>query len=68
MFAHFFGDLAIISNCIEAMSRALLGPLPFFIVFGFNQVYKITIFLVIGVLNVSGFLQFALITNQRFNS
>ena len=66
VFAHIFGDLAVICNCIEAMSRAFFGPLPFSVVFGFNQVYKITTFLVIGVLNVSGFLQFAIIANQRF--
>ena len=65
VFAHVFGNLAIISNCIEAVLRAIVGPLPFFVVFGFNQIYKITTFLVIGVLNVSGFFQFALIMNYK---
>ena len=63
VFAHFFAVLGILSSCIEAILRACYGPLPFFIVFGFTQVFKVCVNLIIGVLNVSGFLQFAIIMN-----
>ena len=66
VFAHISGDIAIISTCAEAAARAWNGPLPFLVVFGFNQIYKIFIFLLVGVLNVSAFLQFSIITNQRY--
>ena len=66
VFAHIFGDIAIISSCIEATLRALFGPLPFPVVFGFNQFYKVSLRLVQGVLNVSAVLQLAIITNQKY--
>ena len=62
--AHFFGDFAIISSCIEMILRALLGPLSFYTIFFFNQVYKFGLRLLQGTLNVSAFLQIAIITNQ----
>ena len=65
VFAHIFGDIGIISNCIEAALRATIGPLPFSVVFAFNQIYKVFINLLTGVLNVSALLQLAIITNQR---
>ena len=66
VFAHICCDIVIISNCLEAILRAVIGPLPFLVIFGFNQVYKIFVILGTGVLNVSACLQVAIITNQRY--
>ena len=67
VYAHICGDIAIIliSSCVEAVGMAWIGPHPFSVVFGFMEFYKIFMVLMIGVLNVSAFLQFGIITNLR---
>ena len=44
--------------------RSMLGPLSFYTIFCFNQVYKFGLCLLQGTLNVSDFLQIVIITNQ----
>ena len=68
VFAHFFLDSAVISGSATAIMKALVGPLPFYLIFLFNQIYKVFAVLTIGVLNVSAFLQFSIITNQRWGT
>ena len=67
VFAHLFVDIYVILNCVEAIIRAAFGPLPFLVVFGFDQLYKLFKILPVGVLNVSACIQFSIITNQRYN-
>ena len=66
VYAHICGDIAIISTCVEAVVMAWIGPLTFSVVFGFMEFYKVFMVLMIGVLNVSAFLQYGIITNQRY--
>ena len=60
------GDLAIIIISVGSCIRAAFGPLPFIITFLFIESYKILMMALVGVCNVSAFVQFAIITNQRF--
>ena len=59
------GDLAIFIMSVGACARALLGPLPFFLTFALVESYKILMMALLGACNVSAFVQFAIITNQR---
>ena len=60
------GDLAIIIISVGSCIKAAFGPLPFIITFLFIESYKILMMALVGVCNVSAFVQFAIITNQRF--
>ena len=65
VYAVLFIDLVVINSCNVSMCKIIYGPLPFMVVFVFNQFYKGFAILAIGVFNVSAFLQFTIITNHR---
>ena len=57
--------LAILTMCVEAFIFSVFGTLPSVVIFIFAQIYIVSVTLLIGVFNVSSFLQVAIITNQR---
>eukprot|EP00092_Neocalanus_flemingeri_P042816 GFUD01046966.1.p1 GENE.GFUD01046966.1~~GFUD01046966.1.p1 ORF type:complete len:105 (-),score=12.27 GFUD01046966.1:20-289(-) len=40
VFAHMFLDAVIVSDCLEFALWSVVGPLPYWVVFAFVQLYK----------------------------
>ena len=55
---------AIFSLCFENVVYSIFGSLPSALIFFFSQFYIVSGTLLVGVFNVSSFLQVAIITNQ----
>ena len=61
----YFYQLLVICASLGGVSRAVLGPLPFWAAFAFTEIFKISVVLCCGIHNSNVFLQMALLTDLR---
>ena len=58
--------LVIASLSVGGFSRALFGPLSFWVTFMLIESFRLSLFFSLGMFNVSSFLQMAIIMDMRY--
>ena len=63
--AFILGNLSILINCSGVCAKVIFGPLPFTVIFIIVEAYKICMMALIGVFNISAFIQFSIILDHK---
>ena len=65
VYGHHFFDACILNYCAMNCLRAIYGPLPFFALIVFVNIYQICLLLAVAVITISAVVQLGIITDLR---